>query len=209
MKTKLQNDWTLAHFISYIAAITAVLLGIQLIIQIYLSSSFGMEFPVKYSVENSNQLGTHLVNGETYRMTLVLDQQQEGRLLILEAENGSDIHSLFLIFLKIIESGMFIYCAFLVWQIFRAVARDQPFSESNYKRLFILGWIFILAELIALGRAFYVEWLTFDAFSSEPFELIRTPDNFYISLFIGIMIIVIGYVFKEGHRIYQEQQLTV
>lgn len=209
MKIQLQNDWTLAHFISYIAAITAVLLGIQLIIQIYLSFSFGMEFPVKYSVEESNQIGTHLVNGEAYRMTLVLDEQQEGRLLILEAENGSNIHSFFLIFLKIIESGMFIYCAFLVWQIFRAVARDQPFSKGNYKRLFIVGWIFIFAELIALGRAFYLEWLTFDAFSSEPFKLIRTTDNFSIFLIAGIVIIVIGYVFKEGHRIYQEQQLTV
>lgn len=209
MKTQLQNDWRLAHFISYIAVITAVLLGIRLIIQIYLSFSFGMEFPVKYSVENSNQLGTHLVNGEAYRMTLILEQQQEGRLLILEAENGSDIHSLFLIFLKIIESGMFIFCAFLVWQIFRAVARDQPFSRGNYKRLFIVGWIFVLAELIAIGRAFYLEWLTFDAFSSEPFKLIRTTDNFSIFLIVGIMIIVIGYVFEEGHRIYQEQQLTV
>jgi len=209
MKIQLQNDWTLAHFISYIAAITAVLIGIRLIFLIYLSSSFGMEFPVKYSVENSNELGTHLIDGEAYRMTLVLDQQQEGRLLILEAENGSNIHSFFLIFLKIIESGMFIYCAFLVWQIFRTVAKGKPFSKGNYKRLFIVGWIFIFAELITLGRAFYLEWLTFDAFSSEPFRLIRTTDNFSIFLIVGIVIIVIGYVFKEGHRIYQEQQLTV
>lgn len=205
MKVQLQNDWTLAHFISYIAAITAVLLVIQLIIQIVVFSNFGMEFPVKFSVENSEQQSTFVING----LTLIPDQQQEGRLLVLEVENRSDIHSFFLVSLKIVERGMFIFCAFLVWQIFRAVARNQPFSRGNYKRLFIIGWIFVLAEIIVLSRAFYLEWLTFDAFSSEPFKLIRTTDNLSIFLIMGIVIIVISYVFKEGHRIYEEQKLTV
>jgi hypothetical protein len=205
MKRLLQNDWTLAHFISYIAAITAILLAIQLIIQIVMFSHVGMDFPVKFSVENSDQVSSVTRDG----LMFLPDNQQEGRLIVKEVENRSGIHSFFLVSFKIVESGMFIFCAFLVWQIFRSVARSQPFSRGNYKKLFIVGWIFVLAEFFAFGRAFYLEWLTFDAFASDPFTLIRTTGDLSNFLFIGIVIIVIGYVFKEGHRIYEEQKLTV
>lgn len=205
MKIQLQNDWTLAHFLSYIAAITAVLLGIQLLIQIIMLNPVGMDFPVKYTIENSDQLSSVTRDGYMF----MPDHQQEGRLIVREVENNSGFHSFLLVLFKIVESGMFILCAFLVWQIFRSVARDQPFSKGNYKRLFVVGWIFILAELFGLGRAFYIEWLTFDAFASEPFKLVRTTGDLTNLLIIGIVIIVIGYVFKEGHRIYEEQKLTV
>jgi len=205
MKVQLQNDWSLAHFISYIAAITAVLLGIQFIIQLVMFSHVGMDFPVKYTVKKSDQLGSITRDG----LMFMPDYQQEGRLVVKEVENRSGIHSFFLVSFKIVESGMFIFCAFLIWQIFRSVARNQPFSRGNYKRLFIVGWIFVLAELFALGRAFYIEWLTFDAFASDPFTLIRTTGDLSNLMIIGIVIIVIGYVFKEGHRIYEEQKLTV
>ncbi len=205
MKVQLQNDWTLAHFISYIAAITAVLLGIQLIINIAILSPVGMDFPVKYTVENTDQLSSVTRDG----LMFIPDRQQEGRLIVKEVKKRSGIHSFFLVLLKIVKSSMFIFCAFLVWQIFRSVARNKPFSRGNYKRLFIVGWIFVLAELFALGRAFYLEWLTFDAFASDPFTLIRTTGDLSNLMIIGIVIIVIGYVFKEGHRIYEEQKLTV
>lgn len=205
MKVQLQNDWTLAHFISYIAAITAVLLGIQLLVQLIMFSHVGMDFPVKYTTENSDQLSSVTIEG----LIFIPDHQQEGRLIVKDVENRSGIHSFFLASLKIVESGMFIFCAFLVWQIFRSVARNQPFSSGNYKRLFTVGWIFVLAEFFALGRAFYIEWLTFDAFASKPFTLIRSTGDISNLLIIGIVIIVIGYVFKEGYRIYEEQKLTV
>jgi len=205
MKVQLKNDWTLAHFISYIAAITAVLLGIQLIIQLVMFSHVGMDFPVKFTVDNSDQPSSVTRDG----LMFMADHQQEGRLIIKEVENRSGIHSFFLVSFKIVEGGMFIFCAFLIWQIFRSVARNKPFSRDNYKRLFIVGWIFVFAELFVLGRAFYIDWLTFDAFASDPFTLIRTTGDLSNLMIIGIVIIVIGYVFKEGHRIYEEQKLTV
>lgn len=205
MKVKLENDWTLAHFLSYIAAITAVLLGIQLIIQMMMFNHVGMDFPVKYTVENSDQISSMTRDGYMFMPS----HQQEGLLIISEVENKSGLHLFLLALFKILESGLFILCAYLVWQIFRSVARNQPFSMGNYKRLFIVGWIFVLAELFAIGRAFYLDWLTFDAFASDPFTLIRTTGDLSNLLIIGIVIIVIGYVFKEGHRIYEEQKLTV
>lgn len=205
MKVQLQNDWTLAHFISYLAAITAILLGVQLLGQLIMFSRVGVDFPVYYTVENSDQPGSVTIGGVMFRP----DHVQEGRLIVKEAGNRSGIHFFVLVSLKVVEHGLFIFCAFLVWQIFRSVARNQPFSSGNYKRLFTVGWIFVLAEFYVLGRAFYIEWLTFDTFASESFNLIRSTFGLSTRLIIGIVIIVVGYVFKEGHRIYEEQKLTV
>ena len=205
MKIELHKDWTLAHFISYIAAITAVLLGIQLVIQIIMFRPVGMDFPVKFTVEHSDQPGSITRDGFIF----LPGHQQEGRLIVTEAENRPGIHSFLLAIIKIIETGMFILCAFLVWRIFRHVARNQPFSRGNYKRLYVIGWIFIFAEIFAFGRAMYIEWLAFDAFAHDPYTLVRTTGDFSKLLIAGIVIIVIGYVFKEGHRIYEEQKLTV
>ncbi len=205
MNIKLQKDWTLAHFISYIAAMAAILLGVQLLIQLVMYNHAGMEFPVKYSVESTERLGSITKDG----IIFLPEHRQEGRLIISGTDDRAAIHSFFLFSFTIVHSGLFIFCAFLVWQLFRSVAANSPFSDRNYKRLFTIGWIFVIAELFGIGRAFYLDWLTFDAFASDPVTLIRSTGDVSNFMILGIVIIVIGYVFKEGHRMYEEQKLTV
>jgi hypothetical protein len=205
MKLDLKSDWTLAHFLSYIAGIFAVLLFIQLLTQLFIFNQVGMDFPVKYSVAETEQISSITKSGYMF----LPKNEQNGLLIVMDVENRSGFHSFILAALKIIESATFIFCAFLVWRIFQSVANDDPFSKANYKRLFIVGWIFILADFFAFGRAYYIDWLAFDTFASESFKLIRTTGDISTLMIIGIVIIVIGYVFKEGHRIYEEQKLTV
>lgn len=205
MKLDLKNDWTLAHFLSYISGITAVLLIIQLLSQLFVFNEVGMDFPVEYSIAGTEQLSSVTKNGYIF----LPRNHHDGLIIIKEIENRSGFHTIFLAALKIIESAMFVFCAVLVSRIFQSVAKDEPFSIANYKSLFVVGWIFIFAELIALVRAYYIKWLSFDAFAEEPFKLMLSTGRVTNLVIVGIVIIVIGYVFKEGHRIYEEQKLTV
>ena len=204
MEFKLERDWSLAHFLSYIAAIAAVLVLLNLITQILLFSTteLGVDFQVTYTTGQSDSI----TNSDIMFMP---ESQQLGRVIISEITQYSDVHYYFLAFLKFMEKAVIIFSLFILWRFFRSVANDKPFEKINYRRLYAIGWIFIFAEIYTISKDHYIHWLTNDLLSTDSLRILPAAGSPFNFLIIGFVLIVLGYVFKEGHRIFEEQKLTV
>ena len=204
MEFKLERDWSLAHFLSYISALAAVLVLLNLITQILLFSTteLGVDFQVTYTTGQSDSI----TNSDIMFMP---ESQQLGRVIISEITQYSDAHYYFLAFLKFMEKAVIIFGLFILWRFFRSVANDKPFEKINYRRLYAIGWIFIFAEIYTIGKDHYIHWLTNDLLSTDSLRILPAAGSPFNFLIIGFVLIVLGYVFKEGHRIFEEQKLTV
>jgi len=204
MKFKLEKDWSLAHFLSYIAAIAAVLVLLNLITQILLFSTteLGVDFQVTYTTGQADSITNSGI-------TFMPESQQLGRVIISEITQYSDAHYYFLAFLKFMEKAVIIFSLFILWRFFRSVANDKPFEKINYRRLYAIGWIFVFAEIYTISKDHYIHWLTNDLLSTDSLRILPAAGSSFNFLIIGFVIIVLGYVFKEGHRIFEEQKLTV
>lgn len=208
MKLSLKSDWSFAYFISYLAAITAVLLGIQLVVQVIMQSTtpIGMDMPVHYSVTETGQDRSVTLNG----LVLLPDFKQEGTLIVKKIPDQPKIYLFLLAIFKHLQTGLYILGALLVWKIFGSIAEKKPFAKENYKRFFALGWTFITAEILAVSTSFYLNWLQGSGIiNAGSYDFRVNIDSVSNFLIVGIIMIVLGYVFKEAYHLYQDQKLTV
>ena len=207
MKLKLKKDWTLPHFFSYISIIVAVLIGINLVVQLlmFIITDSISELPINLKPSEAQQV--EQINTET--AIVYPSKVISGQLYLSSSESVPKGAIYTLWFAETAKWVLFIVILILSWKMFRAIAESQPFSEENYKRLFIIGWIFIAAELYGHVRGHYLARLLNDASISDSVQFISSAGGLVNLFLVGMLIIVIGYVFKEGHRIFEEQKLTV
>lgn len=98
---------------------------------------------------------------------------------------------------------------FLLSKILKTVIDNEPFAEKNSTYLFAIGWVLLLTPSV---------FFLFNYFAQSYFAKIPFPEGARIIsldiidpnfLFAGIFMMVLGYVFREGNQLYEEQKLTV
>ncbi len=211
---KLKNDWSLAHFLYYISWFMIVGIITQVISTslptFYGSNSIasiqGMDPQVGISVESlglkrSTNLpdGTSLSFGKTMYSNLFLVSDNEfyktGSLIILVAR-----------FVRFI--ALFIFF-FSLNRILKTVTKDEPYHLKNPTRLFIMGVSIMSLSLIQFIQSFlFVHYLSKSPFG-EQLEFTPGFSGGDGSIIFGLAIVLLGFVFKEGARIHEEQKLTV
>ncbi len=208
----LRKDWSLAYFLYYTCWIGYWSIGLYLVVTIastVMVSSDGytrlLDLPVVMEVEefsefNELQMPTAAINiPEQFSIDIDIKAQTN--------QHGFNIVLLFLI--QSLSSFALMAVLFLLSTIFKNVAEENPFDPVNSKNLLYSGVVTLLIGCINITLTF------------TPIPLLRElhlPDGYAIKhlslptdilLLVGVSLIVLAYVFKEGTRIYDEQKLTV
>lgn len=209
---KLKKDWSLAYFLYYFCWIGYWMVGFSFVLQIIttgLINSDGytriIDVPVSLQVEHLDSQ-KHI---EAENISIRIPQTVQTRINITAhtAQNWWEIIALFAI--KFFNGFVIFASLFFLSRVFKNVAENDPFHSKNSAHLFTIGWIFIAAGLFGILMIFLPIPLldVATAQSSIIINNLNLKGDTY--LLLGVLTIVISYVFKEGARIHEEQKLTV
>ncbi len=96
----------------------------------------------------------------------------------------------------------------LVQKIFRSISLNTPFHPSNPKRLAGIGWLIIALYVYNYLERHLLDWyidshFIFSVGNLEP--VVQQEGN----ILYGVLLLVIGQVYKRGVELAQETELTV
>ncbi len=210
---KLKKDWSLAYFLYYITWF--LLIGLVLNFVTFFAFNFIDEhdffttMPVIDPMIEIDPAGfvnnDLLTNNEgvflsplSIHTRLMIQSDMPAFKSGVEKVHGIRIVRLVILFLFF----------FILTRILKSVVQKNPFEKENSKRLYIMGaLLFALAAVNILHGYLIANALT--ALALEPSVTFSPVIEIDFLLFFGLVLLLLGYVFKEGARIYEEQKLTV
>lgn len=208
----LKNDWTLAHFLyyitqfSYIGIVVYVMITSAMLIILWQNGTPGSHpIPVQIEVEQFTEYNSYEMANMNFYFTEELDGSI--RLSSSKASSAWPIFGFFMI--SLFKYAILFSILFLLNRIIKTVIDEEPFIEKNATYLFATGWVLVLTPV-----AYYI----FNYFAQSYFAQLSFPDGFRITsldnygepfIIAGIFMFILGYVFREGNRLYEEQKLTV
>lgn len=208
----LKNDWSLAHFLYYMARISAWLCILLIITQVVTTVTLLnsddrymalQQFSVTFSADGfseSSEFETNSVKGH-------IGDRLNGTANLMLKKSSIEPASYLLILFDLFDYALLAFGLFLLARLLKTVTEGEPFRPANVRRLYILGAMVILMPAYsALKQWAVISLIESSSLQGFEFYFYHTHSNFIL---FGILLIVLGYVFKEGARIYREQQLTV
>jgi hypothetical protein len=159
--------------------------------------------PVSISIEGFSESSAFETNSVKGHLASRMDATANLGLKKSSVEPAAYVLLLF----SYIDYAALAFALFLFSAIMKSVTENEPFRHKNSQRLYIIGSLVMAAPLYFALKQWAVISLIKSSYLEE-IELNWYPDDLNLIL-AGILIIVLGYVFKEGTRIYEEQKLTV
>jgi hypothetical protein len=210
----LENDWSLTQFLYYMAQIAAWTCVLAIILQIsvpiifHLTSGDVISFHQAQVVFSSEGLA-EAANFETETAEGRWGDTMEGNLTLMVKKGAQGPAAYLLLLVKVLFNATLAYGFYLLSKILKEVIEGAPFTEENTRRLYIIGWMIILSPIFTIVE----RWILLFLIDANELQGVEFPNPFlhinYGIVMLGILVIVLGYIFKEGSRIYQEQLLTV
>jgi len=115
-------------------------------------------------------------------------------------------------YLLLMPGFLILFYVWIVWQlrrVFRTVRSGRPFSPENPRRIRSIGWAVLVSGPLyglmsfAYGKAFIPLLEIPDATVSADMSA------FPVTIFFGLIILVLAHVFELGARLKEDQDLTV
>ncbi len=208
----LKSDWSLAHFLYYISRISAwlyiVTIAVQLTTTITMFNSGDrymamLQNPVSVTVENFSETTSFETNSVKGHLT----DRVEGTANLMLKKSSVEPAAYLLILFDYFDYGILAFGLFLFSGIMKSVTEKEPFRQKNIRRLYTIGVMVMLAPFyLALKQWMVVSLIKGDYLQGIDLYWYPKDTNLIIA---GIFIIVLGYVFKEGARMYKELKLTI
>jgi len=209
---KLKKDWSLAHFLYYNVwiIITGLIVSFISINSTYLTGGISFFINAPYSdpmvqVDSEELITTDfLVNDEHYLMPI----QVKGRFLVNNSESSFATKNLLLIVVRFLKMSILVAFFYLLARILKSVIKENPFDPLNSKRLLIMGGLLVFHAIFTFGHALFVA----DIFSSlqvDPTLSFKADFESVNSIFFGLLVMLLGFIFRKATEIHQEQKLTV
>lgn len=208
----LKSDWSLAHFLYYISQISAWLYILMVVVQltttITMFNSDGrymalLQKPVSVTVENFSVTTSF----ETNSLKGHLTDRVEGTANLMLKKSSVEPAAYLLILFDYLDYGILAFGLFLFSGIMKSVTEKEPFRQKNTRRLYTIGVMVMLAPFYIALKQWFVTSLIKGSYL-QGINLYWYPKDTNL-IIAGIFIIVLGYVFKEGAKLYEEQKLTV
>lgn len=208
----LKNDWSLAYFLYYISRISAwlyiLLIIVQLTTTVTMFTSEGrymalLQNPVSINVEEFSESSAF----ETNSAKGFLVNRVEGTVNLMLKKSSVEPAAYLLILLDYFDNAALIFGLFIFSGIMKSVTKEEPFQRKNIRRLYIIGVMVMLAPFYFTLKQWIVASLIEGSYL-QGIEITWYPNDTNL-IMAGIFIIVLGYVFKEGARMYEEQKFTV
>ena len=158
--------------------------------------------PVTYTAENLQAESAIVSDG--------FKLNHEGHRATLSIPLQAGAATYLLLFLELLIKSAYIVLFILLTNIFHHVAKEKPFSVKNQKYLQAISSILIAHALYTYLRRYLVMEISSGKFSSEAAQVESVAGfDMAILLCLGIITSVFAYILKEGHRIHEEQKLTI
>lgn len=208
----LKNDWSLAYFLHYISRISAwlyiVTIAVQFTTMLTMFNSEDrymalLQNPVSLTVENFSETTSF----ETNSVKGYLTDRVDGTANLMLKKSSVEPATYLLMLFDYFDYGILAFGLFLFSGIMKSVAEKEPFRQRNDRRLYTIGIIVMLAPFYFTLKQWVVTSLIKGSYL-QGIELTWYPKDTNL-IIAGIFIIVLGYVFKEGARMYEELKLTV
>lgn len=208
----LKSDWSLAHFLYYISRISAwlyiIMIVVQLTTMVTMLNDEGpymalLQTPVSATVENFSETTSF----ETNSVKGYLTDHVEGTANLMLKKSSVEPTAYLLILFDYLDYGALIFGLFIFSGIMKSVTEKEPFRQKNIRRLYIIGVMVMLTPFYFALKRWMITSLIKDGYlQGIEFNWIPKDTNLILA---GILIIVLGYVFKEGAKLYEEQKLTI
>ncbi|RNC83989.1 MAG: DUF2975 domain-containing protein [Balneola sp.] len=211
---KLKKDWSLAYFLYYMFRISFWIFAINISLQVLIlpfigikeSSSFTMSgVPVVLTVDalsGSPDL-------EENDISISISENIQSRIFVA-TQSKNNLWALFYYNMVMIFDWLVILIIlYFISKVLKNVAQGSPFSKKNARYLFTVGLLMLLGSLLHMLSIYLPMPLLEGLVLSDGIRvksIMIKEGNFMIG---GFMSLVLGYVFKEGNRMYEEQKLTV
>jgi len=206
-----KKECSFRHIIYYASWLFLLLLGVNFLFSI--ANSFSSED--KISGFSSDDLLIEFW-GNGIKKTSIIPSEEKAvvvsniysKVSVLADKTSFKAKNILLFALHLLKISVVILFFFLLTKILKTVVDKTIFESKNSTRLYFMGSLFLCIPLLKLIQAFILyQALLMVKFTEqvnfEPYTDIK------IEVILGIVIILLGYVFKEGTRIYEEQKLTI
>ena len=210
---ELKNDWSFSHFLYYITWIA--LIGVILNFIIFFgmnyitNDDFFTNLPVidpMTEVEPDNFVTQNLGVGEDQNYLAPLRVHASFMVQNNYPYFSSQITKVHLV--RVLRMVVLASFLFFLTRIIKSIIQKNPFEQQNSVRLYAMGGLLIFLSAVNVLHGYLIA----DALSTLPMEnnLNFSPViEIDVLIFFGLILLLLGYVFKEGTRIYEEQKLTV
>lgn len=151
--------------------------------------------PAAYSIE-STTLGV-----ENARI------RQAGGKLVFESTKGSLLLAYFGLVVVLLGAALAIIHQLRL--VFRTLVDGQPFVGANATRIRVIGIVVIAMEIARFFLLLAQSAFLRDSFTFEGLTLSAFPRPNLGVILVGLVILVIAEVFRQGSELREEQELTV
>lgn len=217
---KFKKDWSLAYFLYYMSLLGCIgivwtfinLISIQFIVLDHIPTITLAQVPVSVVIQDRESPNTWESSGNIISvedLDFRFTSRSKSFVWIMGNAREHLGATLFFNGIWFLEKLTLFLLFFFGSRILKNVAEKDPFNSSNSRYFFTSGFLMagcgILDIILKIIPVPLLDTLEF-----PPHVRILNVDFFEdYFLIAGILLIVFGYVFKEGTRIHEEQKLTV
>lgn len=211
----LKNDWTLAHFLCYLSAFMIIGVIAQFV-------TFHLPYIVGYnSIQSIASVDPPIaIDADYFGLEKKRIQFEDGSVFTIGSEvyayasyysddNVRPEGSMLTLSIRILKFACLLIFYLMLNQILVSLTKKNPFDKRNVRRLYTMGLSLIGIHILHIIQAGLLSNYLNKIFTDS--DLAFEPGFFGSqgSILFGLVIILLGYVFKEANRIHEELKLTV
>ncbi|SMO69344.1 DUF2975 domain-containing protein [Gracilimonas mengyeensis] len=210
---RLKKDWSIAYFLYYISQIGIWLTVINIAVLFFVNGSSYIGSDSNYLIHDipvTLTMGGSESPGAFEQDNFSVDIYPNLETTAVIQGNFNDHLSSFFFYnsLRLYQAILIIVVLYFFGKVLKNVAEGNPFERSSSTYFYIIGWTLLGASILNIMIQFIplplLNELTLP--SGYTFSSIQPH---YDYLLIGLFVLVLGYVFKEGTRFYEELKLTI
>lgn len=96
--------------------------------------------------------------------------------------------------------------SWLLFQAFRQLDIRKPFTEANAQRVLIISWLLIAIDVVRFAQIAWLGHLVSKITADRYYYLPPALGDFFKT---GLVLLVVGWIFKTGIAMQREQDFTV
>ncbi|MBY0245063.1 MAG: DUF2975 domain-containing protein [Sphingobacteriaceae bacterium] len=104
---------------------------------------------------------------------------------------------------------LMIYFFATLYNFIDSISKEKIFEFENYRRLKLMSYSIIALSIFDSIFQYGNFYSNRKIFANTPYEVVNTVEFDLISLFFGITLLTISFVFKKGIDLKKEQDLTI
>jgi hypothetical protein len=97
----------------------------------------------------------------------------------------------------------------LLRSLISALRAGRPFVAANANRVRLIGWAFIIGEIVRASVVYFENRYAMIHFAAEGLQFTARPEISVVTIVCGLIILALAEVFRAGTRLDEDQSLTV